>query len=148
MSEANIIGYATYDLKLGKFKPQYKGQMELYLKYMQKYDMLPGEESPIGLLLCSEGNTEHIELLMLDEDNIKVGQYLTCLPDKQWFIDKLNRSILIAQEYRKDYHLYGLTYDAPSSARLNTYEKKEIREEVLIVDPETPITREEYEKEQ
>ena len=46
------------------------------------------------------------------------------------------------------YHLYGLTYDAPSTARLNTYEKKEICEEVLIVDPETPITREEYEKEQ
>ena len=85
------------DLKLGKFKPQYKGQMELYLKYLQKYDMQPDENPPIGLLLCSEGNTEHIELLMLDEDNIKVGQYLTCLPNKQWFIDKLNRSILIAK---------------------------------------------------
>ena len=87
------------DLKLGKFKPQYKGQMELYLKYMQKYDMQPDENPPIGLLLCSEGNTEHIELLMLGEENIKVGQYLTYLPDKQWFIDKLNRSILIAKEY-------------------------------------------------
>lgn len=86
------------DLKLGKFKPQYKGQMELYLKYMQKYDMLPDENPPIGLLLCSEGNTEHIELLMLNEDNIKVAQYVTYLPDKQWFIDKLNRSILIAKE--------------------------------------------------
>lgn len=87
------------DLKLGKFKPQYKGQMELYLKYLQKYEMQPNENKPIGLLLCSQGNTEHIELLMLDEDNIKVGQYLTCLPDKQWFIDKLNRSIMIAKEY-------------------------------------------------
>lgn len=87
------------DLKLGKFKPQYKGQMELYLKYLQKYDIQPDENPPIGLLLCSEGNTEHIELLMLNEDRIKVAQYLTCLPDKQWFIDKLNRSILIAKEY-------------------------------------------------
>lgn len=87
------------DLKLGKFKPQYKGQMELYLKYMQKHDMQPDENPPIGLLLCSEGNTEHIELMMLNEDNIKVAQYLTCLPDKQWFIDKLTRSILIAKEY-------------------------------------------------
>lgn len=86
------------DLKLGKFKPQYKGQMELYLKYMQKYDMQEGENPPIGLLLCSEGNTEHIELMMLGEEQIKVAQYLTCLPDKQWFIDKLNRSILIAKE--------------------------------------------------
>ncbi len=38
------------------------------------------------------------ELLMLDEQNIKVAQYLTVLPEKQWFIDKLNRSILIARE--------------------------------------------------
>lgn len=88
------------DLKLGKFKPQYKGQMELYLKYLQKYEVQPDENQPIGLLLCCEGNTEHIELLMLDEDNIKVGQYLTCLPDKQWFIDKLNRSIQIAKEHK------------------------------------------------
>lgn len=87
------------DLKLGKFKPQYKGQMELYLKYLQKYDLQPDENSPIGLLLCSEGNTEHIELMMLNESRIKVAQYLTYLPDKQWFIDKLNRSILIAKEY-------------------------------------------------
>lgn len=86
------------DLKLGKFKPEYKGQMELYLKYLDRYERQPGEEEPIGLLLCSEGNTEHIELMMLDEPNIKVAQYLTVLPDKQWFIDKLNRSILIARE--------------------------------------------------
>ena len=86
------------DLKLGKFKPEYKGQMELYLKYLQRYEQKPHEESPIGLLLCSEGNTEHVELMMLCDDNIKVAQYLTELPDKQWFIDKLNRSILIAKE--------------------------------------------------
>ena len=88
------------DLKMGKFKPQYKGQMELYLKYMQKNDMQPDENPPIGLLLCSEGNTEHIELMMLDENRIKVAQYLTCLPDKQWFVEKLNRSILIAKEHK------------------------------------------------
>ena len=89
------------DLKLGKFKPEYKGQMELYLKYLNRYERQPGEEEPIGLLLCSEGNTEHIELMMLDEPNIKVAQYLTVLPDKQWFIDKLNRSILIARELKQ-----------------------------------------------
>lgn len=89
------------DLKLGKFKPQYKGQMELYLKYLEKYEMQPEENPPIGLLLCSEGNTEHIELMMLDEDQIKVAQYLTYLPQKQWFIEKLNRSILIAKEHNE-----------------------------------------------
>ena len=86
------------DLKLGKFKPENKGQMELYLKYLQKYEMQPNENTPIGLLLCSEGNNEHIELMMLDEDNIRVAQYLTALPDKQWFTDKLNKSIAIAQQ--------------------------------------------------
>lgn len=80
------------DLKMGKFKPAYKGQMELYLRWLEKYEMQQGEEKPIGLLLCSEGNTEHIELLMLNEHDIKVAQYLTELPDKQWFADKLHKA--------------------------------------------------------
>ena len=86
------------DLKLGKFKPKYKGQMELYLKYLQKTEQQPHENSPIGLLLCSEGNSEHIELLLLDDENIKVAQYLTAFPEKQWFVEKLNKSIAIAQQ--------------------------------------------------
>lgn len=85
------------DLKLGKFKPKHKAQMELYLRWLQKYEMQPDEEVPIGLLLCSEGNTEHIELLMLDEKEIKVAQYLTELPSKQWFADKLHRAFEIAK---------------------------------------------------
>ncbi len=85
------------DLKLGKFKHQHKSQMELYLRWLEKYEMQPGEEKPIGLLLCSEGNTEHIELLMLDEKEIKVAQYLTELPSKEWFADKLHRAIEIAK---------------------------------------------------
>jgi predicted nuclease of restriction endonuclease-like (RecB) superfamily len=85
------------DLKLGKFKPEHKAQMELYLRYLKKHDMQAGEETPIGLLLCSEGNTEHIELLMLDETDVKVAQYLTELPSKQWFADKLHQSVEIAK---------------------------------------------------
>lgn len=69
---------------------------------MQEDDMQPDENHPIGLLLGSEGNTEHIELMLLEEDRIRVAQYLTCLPDKQWFIDKLNRSILIAKEHKEN----------------------------------------------
>lgn len=85
------------DLKLGKFKPEHKAQMELYLRWLEKNEMQEGEQTPIGLLLCSKGNTEHVELLLLNEPDIKVAQYLTELPDKQWFIDKLNRAIEIAQ---------------------------------------------------
>jgi len=85
------------DLKLGKFKAKYKAQMELYLRYLERNEMQKGEERPIGLLLCSEGNTEHIELLMLDETEIKVAQYLTELPSKQWFAEKLHRALEIAK---------------------------------------------------
>lgn len=86
------------DLKLGKFKPAYKAQMELYLRYLQKYEQQAHEQAPIGLLLCSEGNTEHIELLLLGEENIKVAQYLTQLPDKKWFMDKLHKAVAVAHE--------------------------------------------------
>ncbi len=65
------------DLKIGKFKAEYKGQMELYLRWLQKHEMEPDEELPIGLILCAEGNHEQIELLQLDESNIKIGQYIT-----------------------------------------------------------------------
>lgn len=98
----NLNCLVAIDLKLGRFKPEYKGQMELYLKYLKRYEQRPYENSPIGLLLCSEGNREHVELMMLDDDNIHVAQYLTELPDKQWFIERLNRSIAIAAEHNKE----------------------------------------------
>ena len=88
------------DLKLGKFKPEYEGQMLLYLRYLNKNERKEGEESPIGFILCSEGNTEHIEYLMLDEDSpIKVAQYYTKLPDKKVLSEKLRRAISIAREH-------------------------------------------------
>lgn len=88
------------DLKLGKFKPAYEGQMLLYLRYLNRHDRKEGEESPIGLILCSEGNTEHIEYLMLDEDSpIKVAQYYTKLPDKKLLSEKLQKAIAVAREY-------------------------------------------------
>ncbi len=88
------------DLKLGKFKPEYEGQMLLYLRYLNKNERKEGEESPIGLILCSEGNTEHIEYLMLDEESpIKVAQYYTKLPDKKLLSEKLQRAIAIAREH-------------------------------------------------
>ena len=87
------------DLKLGKFKPEHEGQMRLYLRYLDRNERREGEESPIGLILCSEGNTEHIEYLMLEEDSpIRVAQYFTQLPDKKLLAEKLQRAIAIAKE--------------------------------------------------
>lgn len=91
------------DLKLGKFKPKHEGQMLLYLRYLKKNECKEGEGSPIGLILCSQGNTEHIEYLMLEESSIKVAQYYTQLPDKKTLSEKLQKAIAIANEnYRKN----------------------------------------------
>ncbi|MBR1514624.1 MAG: DUF1016 family protein [Bacteroidales bacterium] len=88
------------DLKLGKFRPEYEGQMLLYLRYLNKNERREGEESPIGLILCSEGNTEHVEYLMLEENSpIRVAQYYTQLPDKKLLAEKLQRAIAIAKEH-------------------------------------------------
>ena len=81
------------DLKLGKFKAAYKGQMELYLRWLEKYDKQPDEETPLGLILCAEGNHEQIELLQLDKTSIKVAEYLTELPDQQLLKQKLHNTI-------------------------------------------------------
>lgn len=91
------------DLKLGKFKPVYEGQMRLYLRYLNANERKEWEEEPIGLILCSEGNTEHIQYLMMDEQSdIRVAQYYTELPDKQQLADKLQRAIAIACEKRQE----------------------------------------------
>ena len=92
------------DLKLGKFKPEHEGQMLLYLRYLNTNERKDGEGSPIGLILCSEGNTEHIEYLMLEESSIKVAQYYTQLPDKKILSEKLQKAIAIAQENHKKTH--------------------------------------------
>ncbi len=86
------------ELKLGKFKASYKGQMELYLRWLEHNEQKAGENKPIGLILCSEKSPEQINYLMLDNDNqIKVSEYLTQLPEKQLLLEKLERAIAIAE---------------------------------------------------
>ncbi len=86
------------DLKLGRFKAAYKGQMELYLNWLNKYERQPGEDSPLGLILCAEGGSEQIELLELDKSGIRVAQYYTELPERKLLIAQLRRAIEIAKE--------------------------------------------------
>lgn len=86
------------DLKIGEFEAAYKGQMELYLRYLEKFEQLEGENTPIGLILCTGKNHEHVELLQLDKSNIRVADYLTLLPPRELLEDKLHRSIKIARE--------------------------------------------------
>ncbi|MBF0379120.1 MAG: DUF1016 family protein [Desulfamplus sp.] len=85
------------DLKIGEFEAGFKGQMELYLRYLEQYDHVEGENSPIGLILCTGKNQEHIELMQLDKSNIKVADYLTVLPPQKLLQEKLHKAVEIAQ---------------------------------------------------
>lgn len=86
------------ELKLGEFEAAYKGQMELYLRYLEKYEQIEGENPPIGLILCTGKNEGHIELLRLDESNIRVAEYLTKLPSKEVLKSQLQRAIFYARQ--------------------------------------------------
>jgi predicted nuclease of restriction endonuclease-like (RecB) superfamily len=86
------------ELKLGKFEAAHKGQMELYLKWLSKYEKNEGENEPIGLILCAESNKEQIELLELHKDGIMVAEYWTEMPSKQELQQKLHQLLTEAKE--------------------------------------------------
>lgn len=90
------------ELKLGKFEAAHKGQMELYLRWLEKHEMVEGENTPIGLILCASKNEEHVELLQLENSNIKVADYLTKLPDLKLLERKLHLAIEIARNKRDE----------------------------------------------
>jgi predicted nuclease of restriction endonuclease-like (RecB) superfamily len=85
------------DLKMGKFRASDKGQMELYLRWLEKHEQREGENAPVGLILCSHKSDEHVELLLLKEDRIKVASYYTQLPSMELLKKKLHKAILIAR---------------------------------------------------
>jgi predicted nuclease of restriction endonuclease-like (RecB) superfamily len=87
------------ELKLGEFKPSHKGQMELYLKWLDKYEKQEGENNPIGLILYAGKSYEQIELLKMHKDGIMVAEYWTELPPKKELEEKLH-SILIEAKAR------------------------------------------------
>jgi hypothetical protein len=86
------------ELKIGKFIPQYKGQMEFYLKWLNKYERQEGENEPIGLILCTKASRSQIELLELDKSGIAVAEYWTNLPPKALLEEKIRAILSEAQE--------------------------------------------------
>ena len=86
------------ELKIGKFKAAYKGQMELYLNWLDKYERTEEEHSPIGLILCAEAGSEQVELLNMQKDNIMVAEYWTTLPSKQVLEEKLHHALIEVRE--------------------------------------------------
>ncbi|MDT8715542.1 DUF1016 domain-containing protein [Clostridium sp. 19966] len=81
------------ELKLEDFKPEHKGQVELYLRWLNKYERMEGEESPLAIILCAEKSSETIELLELGNSGIHVAQYLTQMPPKEVLEEKLHKAI-------------------------------------------------------
>lgn len=86
------------ELKLGKFQAKHKGQMELYLKWLDKHEKQEGEKTPIGLILCAESSREQIELLEMHKDGIMVAEYWTDLPPKKQFEEKIHLLLTEAKE--------------------------------------------------
>lgn len=81
------------DLKLGRFKAEYKGQMELYMRWLAKHEQEEDENPPLGIILCAGKQQEQIELLELDNSGIHVAEYLTVLPSRETLKAKLHQSI-------------------------------------------------------
>lgn len=86
------------ELKLGEFKAEHKGKMELYLSWLNRYDRQEGEKPPIGLILCAEASREQIELLELHKDGIVVAEYWTELPPKALLEQKIHSALAEARE--------------------------------------------------
>lgn len=85
------------DLKLGDFKAEYKGQMELYLRWLSKHERRKGEQEPLGIILCAGKKQELVELLELRNSGIHVAEYLTALPPRELLKQKLHNAITTAR---------------------------------------------------
>ncbi len=86
------------ELKLGRFKAAHKGQMELYLRWLDRHDRQAGEEAPIGLILCADSSREQVELLEAHKDGITVAEYWTELPPKAELERRLHEALIEARE--------------------------------------------------
>jgi predicted nuclease of restriction endonuclease-like (RecB) superfamily len=80
------------ELKVGEFKAAYKGQMELYLRWLDKHEREPEEALPLGIILCTGKKSEQIELLELDKSGIHVAEYLTTLPPRELLAERLQQA--------------------------------------------------------
>jgi predicted nuclease of restriction endonuclease-like (RecB) superfamily len=86
------------ELKIGKFAARHEGQMKLYLKWLNRYERHEGEETPIGLILCTEASREQVELLEMHKDGIVVAEYWTALPPKAELEQRLQAILRDARE--------------------------------------------------
>lgn len=81
------------DLKVGKFGYADAGQMHLYLNYAREHWMKPGENPPVGLILCAEkGAAEAHYALEGLPNKVLAAEYQTVLPDEQLLAEELSKT--------------------------------------------------------
>ena len=90
------------DLKIGRFKAEYKGQMELYLRWLEENEMQEGENEPLGLILCAGKSSEQIRLLQMNRGRMRVAEYMTELPPREILEKRLRQAIQAARGYIED----------------------------------------------
>ena len=90
------------DLKLGTFTHADAGQMHLYLNYARENWMVPGENPPVGLILCSK-KTEMVVKYALDNlpNKVMAAEYLTELPKEKLIADELEKTQRILENRTK-----------------------------------------------
>lgn len=111
------------ELKLGRFQAADKGQMELYLRWLEENALCPGEEPPLGLILCTGKSDEHVKLLRLEGSGIRVAEYVTELPPRSVFEARLQAAVRIARQ------------QITSEAHSQPAQPKELAEPLELVEP-------------
>jgi predicted nuclease of restriction endonuclease-like (RecB) superfamily len=85
------------ELKMGEFRPEHKGQVELYLKWLARHDAQPDEKPPIAIILCTTRDAEIVELLDLEKDHIHVAEYWVQLPPREVLQARLHEAMAAAR---------------------------------------------------
>jgi predicted nuclease of restriction endonuclease-like (RecB) superfamily len=86
------------ELKLDDFQASDKGQMELYLRWLARYEQAPGEDPPLGLILCAGKSSEHVELLEVEQSGIRIAEYVLEMPPPELLRAKLHQMLRRAEE--------------------------------------------------
>jgi len=123
------------ELKLERFRAAFKGQMELYLKWLNRYERRPDENEPIGLILCPTANRAQLELLEMDKAGIAVAEFWTHLPPKDEFTSKINAIMVEAKERLE--RRKGL----PESSVKRSFKRLEPLNEGVSENPENSVKR-------
>jgi predicted nuclease of restriction endonuclease-like (RecB) superfamily len=81
------------DMKVGKFSYADAGQMHMYLNYAREHWMKPGENPPVGLILCAEKGAAEAHYALDNLPNkVLAAEYQTVLPDEKLIAEELDRS--------------------------------------------------------